>query len=399
MADGESRQLLEEYLTRLQRWLELKVARGEITQQTYQQMMMDAGRAVNEPGRWGWGYRWYDKNIDQLLEQGDISLPYFDEIMVKRGDYWLWEEEMRSQQTSLRQAGIKTQQAQAKAQTTKEGYIPYLDAYLRKKGGISPAERQEILADASQQIEMGVPPQRNRYYTDVRSWLKEQGQEFGALVAITHQQNLSAQRKWFAEMETKKLQERADVYGRGQIAEWGGAGGGLIQKRQAELGAFKQWQPRALGQLEEPVDWIERWRVEHMMPPFLPGQAGAYLTPEAQKYWGATGPEAPSWLAQLVPGLEAGQRLPREPRYPLPSLSKESDLQYGQLTAPTPSWRWFEETPWSTREKYRGYAQWAGRSWQDIMEEATKGRRSYLETLPQMPRGAGATRWRPAGQR
>lgn len=176
MADGEPRAILEEYLARLKQWLELKVARGEIDGATATQMMVDVTAVINEPGKLT-DYHWYDKNIDKMLEQIGVSLPYFDEIMVKRGDYWLWEEEMGKQQTALQQMGVKREQAQVKVQATKEGYLPHLEAYLRKQPDISPEERRRIYTEASSQIEQGIPPQRNEYFGQVRSYLKEQGQD------------------------------------------------------------------------------------------------------------------------------------------------------------------------------------------------------------------------------
>tara|TARA_Y100000310_G_scaffold144390_1_gene143633 strand:+ start:6835 stop:8061 length:1227 start_codon:yes stop_codon:yes gene_type:complete len=209
------------------------------------------------------------------------------------------------------------------------------------------------------------------------------------------------------------------------------------QKQQAQqkiAQSYEDWRRRLLGELTGPEDWITRWQVEQTPEKYPWEPAPRTEFPEidlletaiAQKISSAGGrpedldelehlismerqlegwkqeeiesqkiaaawpeqptigqiaagaktkaPPAPAWFPEYAPGQVAGR-----------AITKES--------IPTPSGQQLTRLPPSQAAGLGGYVEWAGgRPWQDIL--------AHAEIMqPEMPRGAGQTRWRPVTQR
>jgi len=183
--------------------------------------------------------------------------------------------------------------------------------------------------------------------------------------------------------EIKRLTEIAESRRQRALASMEESGGGIppqaaellhsaakIEGEAAKVAKQSQEQARSLqymgGREAYAKQFGEPTLAQKQQMAWTAMEIGEEPTPEKPRT-----PPTPAWLPQFVPQLKAGEPIAK---YPIA----------------TPSGQQWMRMPWSQREKFAGYAEWAGQPYRDILERMAMMR-------PRTP--TTSRRWTPAKQR
>lgn len=208
---------------------------------------------------------------------------------------------------------------------------------------------------------------------------------------------------------------------------------------------FEQVRQMWLERLTEPADWIKRWMAEHEPNPFVSRRPPLSELEKAQEALRRAQQEKESWISRALSlpkpmfpppeeGMDLAQQLaqiaPEAIRSATDRIARlEREIQAGglegpepeaerppvQLLPPTPPWleslgfgltagqpitrvpqltpsaQQWARLPWSQRQGLRGFSEWSGQSWEDMLSRME-------QMLPEQP-FFGSTRWTPSRQR
>ncbi len=236
---------------------------GEISQAEYQRIKDSSGLILATSTRRFGLPKYFTYSLDELETKG--NLPYADFITLSQDDYLSHIKDLETVVVTQReQKGFM------------EKYLPSLNAQ-----NISPVEKQRKFEEVNRAFQLGLSPSQLPEYNETQSYWRNTGQ----MPQLLEEQNQRGLQQYYQLRENQ-----------GQQAAQGMQGmfGGLQQRynQQPQQDMANQWDAikgDILGNLQSPVNWIQKWQIENavnpynMNPPDL-GQRIEQLRAESEQY-------------------------------------------------------------------------------------------------------------------
>ncbi len=373
----------KEYLIRLNEYLELQKATGNITQSQVDLAWSNMGQTISanwkdvapwftlkQDAKYGTDTEW-QADFDKIAADIGLETPFWDETV---GSEFEWQTSINP----LRKNAIKTGY---QLEATRNDYLPRLQNALgaaRSRGEMTYADAQDAYAEAEEAINAGVTGKNLPYSQQVEAWESFMESE----VKRTETETGVARTKYETEQKANQLQRLDISESQHEVAR------GILERRGAlrtEARQYEQARQEALPQLNAPMDWITKWQVEHGLSPYGGRDISpyGYLTERVMER-GIPQPDIPSIVQQFAPGVTpAYSGFMGRPQY---EQAIKEPLTKVPIT--TPSGQALGRMRPSEIEALQGYAQYAGQYWPDILSKTAR-------MLPQPLRGSS---WRSARQ-